>query len=330
MKKSSIITTFVAVFLTIILVDSLLFSLILGNDSSLMGELPTNLLAIWVFISVAALLALIFTFYNYFENLGIKQGFEKDVDNLVENRPPENEKLQAVYQRLNDMSAELQKLSAEKNMDQAEVIEAERRRISRELHDSVSQELFAATMILSSVTGEDSSNNLTEEQMLTQSRLVLKILHEAQNEMRALLLHLRPVELDGKSLMEGMTALIDELQAKISADMSVKLGDVQASSNIEDNLFRMAQEILSNALRHAKADHIDISLYERAGNITLKIVDDGIGFELSGDAKTASYGLSNLKERALLLGGDVKVISAPNQGTSVEIRIPRISENVKE
>lgn len=67
-------------------------------------------------------------------------------------------------------------------------------------------------MILSSVAG--STQNLTKEQIETQTQLVLKVLHSAQNEMRALLLHLRPVELDGKSLAEGLSALTDELKRK--------------------------------------------------------------------------------------------------------------------
>ena len=208
----------------------------------------------------------------------------------------------------------------EKSADKAEIIELERKRISRELHDSVSQELFAATMILSSVAG--STQNLTKEQIETQTQLVLKVLHSAQNEMRALLLHLRPVELDGKSLAEGLSALTDELQAKISANITVKLADIEATSNVEDNLFRMAQEILSNTLRHSQAEHIEVSLRESLGNIFLKIADDGVGFDVSSD-KTASYGLANIKERALLIGGDAKVISAPGAGTTVEIIIPK-------
>ena len=220
-----------------------------------------------------------------------------------------------------NMSAELQELSKQKSADKAEIIELERKRISRELHDSVSQELFAATMILSSVAG--STQNLTKEQIETQAQLVLKVLHSAQNEMRALLLHLRPVELDGKSLAEGLSALTDELQAKISANITVKLADIEATSNVEDNLFRMAQEILSNTLRHSQAEHIEVSLRESLGNIFLKIADDGVGFDVSTSDKTASYGLANIKERALLIGGDAKVTSAPGAGTTVEIIIPK-------
>lgn len=325
--KKSIIKTFTVLFIIIVLVDVLLFSITSGvSTASIMGEIANNFYGIWIFLSVAGLLALVFTFFNFLENSKIKRDFYEDIQRVSQNQEPEHPELKALHLRLKEMSVELQELSSQKSANKAKIVETERKRISRELHDSVSQELFAATMILSSVTGSEAENsNLTQDQILTQTRLVLKILHEAQNEMRALLLHLRPIELDGKSLSAGLNSLTDELQAKISANINVKLSDIQASSNIEDNLFRMAQEILSNALRHSQADNIEVVLKEQYDNIILRIADDGVGFD-TRDSKSASYGLVNIKERALLLGGDVKIISAPNQGTSVEIRIPQVNQ----
>ena len=327
--KKSILTTFIAIFLIIVGVYALLFVLLYGYQSTSMPDfvqqLGKNIYGLWIFMSVAALLALIFTLFNYYENYRILQEFEKDVARVTQNQAPHDPQLQQLQKKLKEMSAELQEISQQKSADKAEIIELERKRISRELHDSVSQELFAATMILSSVT--ESTQNLTREQIETQTQLVLKVLHSAQNEMRALLLHLRPVELDGKTLIAGLSALTDELQAKISAHINVKLADVETSSNIEDNLFRMAQEILSNTLRHSQADNIEVSLRENYGNIVLRIADDGVGFDPQKDDKTASYGLANIKERALLLGGDAKVISAPNKGTTVEIRIPQTDKS---
>ena len=261
--KKSIFTTFLAVFSIIVVMYLLLFTLMnsgqsLGGMTRIIGEFRENLYGLWIFISVAGLLALIFTLFNHIENMSIEQRFRNDITRVEQNEAPELPELQEVHHKIMTMSAELQELSKQKSADKAEIIELERKRISRELHDSVSQELFAATMILSSVAG--STQNLTKEQIETQTQLVLKVLHSAQNEMRALLLHLRPVELDGKSLAEGLSALTDELQAKISANITVKLADIEASSNIEDNLFRMAQEILSNTLRHSQADHIEVCL----------------------------------------------------------------------
>lgn len=327
--KRSIVTTFLSIFFIILGVYALLFVLLNKNQSmgmsEMMGNVSTHIYGLWILISIAAILALIFTLFNYYENLLIQQKFETDAKRLEQNLLPENAELKVIYKKIIEMSTELQELSQQKSADKAEIIELERKRISRELHDSVSQELFAATMILSSVT--ESTQNLTKAQIETQTNLVLKVLHSAQNEMRALLLHLRPVELDGKTLSEGLSALTDELQAKISANINVKLADIETTSNIEDNLFRMAQEILSNTLRHSQAENIEVILRENYGNIVLKIADDGVGFDPTTSDKTASYGLANIKERALLLGGDAKVISAPNQGTTVEIRIPKTAKD---
>ncbi|MCL2858547.1 MAG: histidine kinase, partial [Streptococcaceae bacterium] len=241
--KTSIIRTFALVFSVIIIVGLLCITLISGLDfNQIVEHFKGNVYGLWVFVSVAAALALILTIFNYFENNQLQEKQKRNLQALVNNqKPDENDtEMMVIYNRMSSLSNQLQELSNQQSADKAEIIETERKRISRELHDSVSQELFAATMILSSVTGDEVSvANMSKDQILAQTNLVQKILHEAQSEMRALLLHLRPIELEGKSLSEGLTGLTDELQAKISAHISVKLSDIKASSNIEDNLFRM-------------------------------------------------------------------------------------------
>ena len=92
------------------------------------------------------------------------------------------------------------------------IIELERKRIARELHDSVSQQLFAAAMLLSTLQIEE---ELITEKIKKQIDLIHSIINEAQSEMRALLLHLRPVQLDGKSLKNGIENLLEELESKV-------------------------------------------------------------------------------------------------------------------
>ena len=245
------------------------------------------------------LLYIVFFWIQYDEQ---KKGLTQDIEKILNNEKPDYEQLQALAKRQEEMSSELQTLSVAKNTEQEAIIEAERIRISRELHDSVSQELFAATMILSSVVDNPS---LTTKQITSQTTLTLKILHEAQDEMRALLLHLRPSELADKSLTEGLNMLVDELQAKISAKISASVAEIKADKNIENNIFRMTQELLSNTLRHAKAQHIDISFSQTVGTLVLIVKDDGVGFDTTIE-KTASQGLKNIKERTLTLGGTVE------------------------
>ena len=310
--KRSIVTTFTSCFL-----------INLGALIALVSLLNINLFdfkTTWVILTVSAMLTLLYIVFFWIQYDEQKKGLTQDIEKILNNEKPDYEQLQALAKRQEEMSSELQTLSVAKNAEQEAIVEAERIRISRELHDSVSQELFAATMILSSVVDNPS---LTTKQITSQTTLTLKILHEAQDEMRALLLHLRPSELADKSLTEGLNMLVDELQAKISAKISASVAEIKADKNIENNIFRMTQELLSNTLRHAKAQHIDISFSQTVGTLVLIVKDDGVGFDTTIE-KTASQGLKNIKERTLSLGGTVEWQSAPGSGTTVKIMIPKI------
>lgn len=313
MMKRNIVASFMTCFL-----------INLGATIALLTLLNINLFDVktaGVLLSVSAVLTLVYASFFLLQYGEEKTRLKQDIENILNNENPVLAQLEPLSTRMQEMSSELQNLSVTQHTDHAEIVEAERIRISRELHDSVSQELFAATMILSSVVDNP---NLSPNQIMSQSTLTLKILHEAQDEMRALLLHLRPSELADKTLTEGLKALIDELQAKISAKISANVADIKADKNIENNIFRMTQELLSNTLRHAKAEHIFISFSETAGTLVLTVKDDGVGFDTS-IGKTASQGLKNIRERTLSLGGTVTLDSAPGAGTVVKIIIPKVN-----
>lgn len=299
------------------------FLITLGATIALLSLLNINLFDVkttWLTLTVSAVLTLVYAVFFLMQYCEEKSRLTHDIDKILSNENPELESLQPLSKRMQEMSLELQNLSVTQNIEQAAIVEAERIRISRELHDSVSQELFAATMILSSVVDNP---NLTSKQITSQATLTLKILHEAQDEMRALLLHLRPSELADKTLTEGLNALIDELQAKISVKISANIAEIKADKNIENNIFRMTQELLSNTLRHAKAQNIHISFSQTAGMLVLVVKDDGVGFDPTV-GKTASQGLKNIRERTLSLGGTVELNSAPGAGTVVKIVIPKV------
>ncbi|MDR0199398.1 MAG: sensor histidine kinase [Streptococcaceae bacterium] len=321
--RNSILRTFIVSFLVTFIVGFTLLSALTDTSSTSGMMMQASAVSfdvskLTLIFEISLVVAILFTAYNAWENNSIATSYKEDIARLEKNEAPKNPDLLVLAKQLADLQAELQAVSADETATRATIIEEERKRFARELHDSVSQELFATTMILSAV-----SSNKSPESNQTQTDLALKILHEAQNEMRAMLLHLRPTELEGKSLVEGLRGLIEELAAKVSSKIDYRLDDVAASVTIEDNLFRMSQEILSNTLRHAKAEHINVRLFEEKRTIILKITDDGIGFE-EDVQKSASYGLKNLQERALLLGGTCHIQTAPNAGTSVEVRIPKI------
>ncbi|MEG2708293.1 MAG: sensor histidine kinase, partial [Vagococcus sp.] len=226
-------------------------------------------------------------------------------------------------------SKELQELNSSPKMvegeSKEELIKEERQRLARELHDSVSQQLFAATMMLSALN-EGVSELDVPEVVEKQVQMITNIINTSQSEMRALLLHLRPINLESKTLKQGIEMLLNELQTKINIELIWDVEDVKLPSSVEDNLFRIVQELLSNTLRHAKANSLEVYLKKIDKTVLLRVVDDGKGFNME-DKKVGSYGLNNMKERASGMGGTCRIVSFVGQGTSIEIKVPVIEES---
>ena len=225
--------------------------------------------------------------------------------------------------KLNLLTEAVQKAENQSLVKEEALIEKERKRIARDLHDTVSQELFAAHMILSGVSQQ--ALKLDREKMQTQLQSVAAILETAQKDLRVLLLHLRPVELEEKSLIEGIQILLKELEDKSDLKVSLKQNVSKLPKKIEEHIFRILQELISNTLRHAQASCLDVYLYQTDVEVQLKVVDNGIGFQL-GSLDDLSYGLRNIKERVEDMAGTVQLLTAPKQGLAVDIRIPLLDK----
>lgn len=228
------------------------------------------------------------------------------------------EKLQSQVkslQRLADEKAEFAK-SAHK----AAAME-ERQRLARDLHDAVSQQLFGLTMISqASLKVFDQNPVQAREYLIDIADTALK----AQVEMRALLLHLRPVHLSGEKLETGIEQLINELRQKCQMDFQISIKEIgNVSEVIEEHLFRTVQEALSNTLRHAEASQVALELSKKSNDVFLRISDNGKGFDLEEDQhKKTSYGLKTMKERCEEIGGTFAVRTKRGEGTYIDIRIP--------
>lgn len=241
----------------------------------------------------------------------------------------ENEDFGPIMEELNQLSINLeeqahsmQRLADEKvtlaqTAHTAAVME-ERQRLARDLHDVVSQQLFALSM-LSSATLRliDKQPEKVKEQIAQIAEIAIK----AQGEMRALLLHLRPIELSEDSLCEGIIKLIVELKEKTKLEFQASIDEIEnISKAAEEHLFRIVQEALSNILRHAEASKVKITLTERENDIYLYISDNGRGFDPSKE-KIASYGLKTMRERCEEIGGIFNIRSKEKEGTYIDIRI---------
>lgn len=221
--------------------------------------------------------------------------------------------------KLGLLTEAIQKADNQVLLKEEQIIEKERKRIARDLHDTVSQEIFAAHMMLSGLSQQ--ASKLDKEKMQTQLQSVTAILETAQIDLRILLLHLRPIELERKSLVEGIQLLLKELEEKSELKVSFKYQVNELPKKIEEHIFRIVQELISNTLRHAQAACLDVYLYQTETELQLKVVDNGRGFQLD-DVDELSYGLRNIKERVEDMAGSIQLLTAPKQGLAVDIRIP--------
>lgn len=202
----------------------------------------------------------------------------------------------------------------------SEAVVDERRRLARELHDSVSQQLYAISMMVTAAKQTVEQQPLTAAKQLAQVELMAQM---AQAEMRSLLLQLRPVELEGMTLKTGIERLLEELSRKQSTKLEWSLEEVNLSRHTENELFRIVQEAISNTLRHAKANRLEIEMRTVQNIVVLKITDDGVGFKVE-DTQVASYGLQSIKERTAEVGGTLRLVSVPGSGTQIEVRVKQL------
>ncbi|MCA1012085.1 sensor histidine kinase [Halobacillus halophilus] len=236
------------------------------------------------------------------------------------------DELNTLGEKLHQQRESLLKLADEKgelarSAHKAATIE-ERQRLARDLHDAVSQQLFALTMMAQAA---DRIIEKKPEQAKKQLKEITQMALQAQTEMRALLLHLRPVHLSGEPLGQGIASLIEELKQKCSLDFKVQMEEVSdLSKTTEEHLFRVVQEALSNILRHANAKEVRVEMTSSGREVFLHIADDGAGFhaEHKQDNK-ASYGLKTMRERCEEVGGEFTIRSRVGEGTHIDLRVPK-------
>jgi signal transduction histidine kinase len=203
---------------------------------------------------------------------------------------------------------------------QAAVLE-ERERLARELHDSVTQSLYAVSLhaevagrALADGDVEPAASNLAD---------IRETVQEALAEMRLLLFELRPPLLQEQGLAAALHTRLRAVEAR--AGLTTEFagdGAERLRPEVEQELYRVAQEALNNVLKHAHASRATVRLDVGAGRAALEVVDDGVGFEPAlrgGDG----YGLPGMRERAQRLGGTLRVESAPGAGTRVRVEVPR-------
>jgi signal transduction histidine kinase len=195
----------------------------------------------------------------------------------------------------------------------------ERARLARDLHDSVSQSLYAMTLYTRAAQRRLSEGNLAAVEKHIQE--LHATAREALGEMRMLIFELRPMALERyglKGILEQRLKSVEErsgLETALEVDLPAGLPPV-----LEDNLYHIAIEALNNTIKHASASRVTLSLQYDSASVRLTIQDNGAGF--NPDDPQGGLGLKNIQERAAALGGRAAIQSAPGAGASIFVEIP--------
>jgi signal transduction histidine kinase len=203
-------------------------------------------------------------------------------------------------------------LAAERQRATGDARAAERARIAREVHDTISQHLFALRMIAAGMRRADPRNQ--------QAQAIECISEEALRDMQTLLIELRPPSLDGAGLAPALEEMCEAYHDRLGVTVDASLDDVTVPAPVEHALLRITQEACANAVRHGNARRLAVSMTRQDGHIELAVRDTGTGFDPA--APHAGSGLAHIRDRVAELGGTVDIDSAPGRGAALTVRVP--------
>ena len=197
----------------------------------------------------------------------------------------------------------------------------ERTRLARDLHDSVTQSLYSLVLLtegwrrlLSAGGGAQIEDYL---------RRIGEIAQQALQEMRLLIHELRPPMLEQEGLVGAVRKRLDAVEKRLGIEARVVMDDlIELPTALEEGLYWITLEALSNTLKHAAANRETVRICVRDEMLVVEITDDGQGFDLEATKHRGGMGLINMAERARQMGGALTIESAPGQGTTVMVRVP--------
>jgi signal transduction histidine kinase len=197
----------------------------------------------------------------------------------------------------------------------------ERNRLARELHDAMTQNLFSLSLTAEAAGGLVRTDPARAEADIEHVR---RLARETQVELRSLIFELRPPRLEADGLVATVGKDLEVLGRAhgLKADLRVH-GTPELASTVEVELYRIVQEALNNAVRHARAESVAVDVDVTDGNVTITVRDDGVGFDPAARAiRERRLGLTSMRERAESLGGALTIETAPRSGTTVRVEIP--------
>lgn len=208
----------------------------------------------------------------------------------------------------------LDRLEDERSLASAHALaaqEAERRRIARELHDEIGQSLTVALLALRRV------RDRAPAQLAEEMEQVQESVRASLDEVRQVARRLRPGVLEDLGLTSALTALATDLAPTVEVTRAVAPGLPSLSSEVELVLYRIAQESLTNVARHAQTTTAALSLRPEHGDLVLRVTDEG-----RGGVRESGAGIRGMRERALLIGAHLALVSPPGGGTEITLTVP--------
>jgi len=220
--------------------------------------------------------------------------------------------------------ATAQTVEAERLRDSIEAAEQERRRWARELHDDTLQDLGALGLVLE--TGLQSGR---AEALERASRSAVEQVGVTVRNLQALIAELRPAALDELGVQPAVEALVERTRAltDLDVELDISLGPARQAPQVESTVYRVVQEALNNAVKHAAASRVGVRIVEDTDQVEVEVHDDGAGFKPGSGfnpAREGGFGLVGMRERVSLVGGRLEVESAPGEGTAVHACIPAL------
>jgi len=238
----------------------------------------------------------------------------------------------ALFRALSDQLAVLAENVRLRQVRELALVQEERQRIARDLHDSVTQSLYALT--LSADTALERLHQQPANSASTQLDELMQRIATASNqalrEIRLLLYELRLATPDAMPLADALQLRLEAVEQRAGIDARLTIaGEIEIPTALAQTLYWIAIEALNNSLKHAAAQHVRVRIERQDGNLALIVADDGSGI-MSHAVNSSGFGLRSMAERAAQVGGTVSVTNAPAGGTEVFVRLPiahnRISE----
>ncbi|HEO7958150.1 TPA: sensor histidine kinase [Streptococcus agalactiae] len=312
-----------------VIIDSLGVNLVHLYQTSRLWLIEQLIFSIF-FLSLAVTILLLLTWFLLDDNSkrqinhNLRRILNNQSINVTDDGTEISTNIQRLSKKMNLMTESLQSKENSRILKSQEIVKQERKRIARDLHDTVSQDLFAASMVLSGIA--QNVSQLDVDQVGSQLLAVEEMLQHAQNDLRILLLHLRPVELENKTLSEGFRMILKELTDKSDIEVVYHESILTLPKKIEDNIFRIGQEFISNTLKHSQASRLEVYLNQTENELQLKMIDNGIGFDMDS-VYDLSYGLKNIEDRVEDLAGNLQLLSQPGKGVAMDIRLPLVNQS---